>query len=156
MAHQSNTPFQALRIAVLTVSDTRTLDTDTSGKVLVEALESAGHALHEHALVANATGLRGLYGTGRITRLTPVRTQDQKRKRRRPRLPKQFGMRRLCRVRITAFGCCGLPRKLAKQLPCQDLGSVWNGYFSGVERGGSARTGAITGQAGPACLLAVR
>lgn len=53
MAHQSNTPFQALRIAVLTVSDTRTLDTDTSGKVLVEALENAGHALHEHALVAD-------------------------------------------------------------------------------------------------------
>lgn len=53
MAHLSNTPFQALRIAVLTISDTRTLATDTSGKVLVEALESAGHALHEHALVAD-------------------------------------------------------------------------------------------------------
>lgn len=39
--------FVPLRIAVLTVSDTRTEDTDKSGRVLVERLEAAGHKLHE-------------------------------------------------------------------------------------------------------------
>lgn len=42
--------FIPLKLCVLTVSDTRTLDTDTSGKKLVELLQSAGHALHEHAI----------------------------------------------------------------------------------------------------------
>lgn len=53
MAHLSNVEFQALRIAVLTISDTRTLATDTSGQTLAEALEAAGHALYERALVAD-------------------------------------------------------------------------------------------------------
>jgi molybdenum cofactor biosynthesis protein B len=35
----------ALRIAVLTVSDTRTLETDKSGGLLAEAVQAAGHAL---------------------------------------------------------------------------------------------------------------
>lgn len=37
--------FKSLQIAVLTVSDSRTEETDTSGKELVGMLESAGHAL---------------------------------------------------------------------------------------------------------------
>lgn len=37
--------FQPLRIAVLTVSDTRTLENDRSGDLLVERLEAAGHRL---------------------------------------------------------------------------------------------------------------
>lgn len=37
--------FQALHIAVLTVSDSRTEDTDTSGQLLVEKLAAAGHQL---------------------------------------------------------------------------------------------------------------
>jgi molybdenum cofactor biosynthesis protein B len=51
MAHLSSADFQALRIAVLTVSDTRSLATDTSGQTLIEGLEAAGHALVERALV---------------------------------------------------------------------------------------------------------
>ena len=39
-----------MRIAVLTVSDTRDVDTDTSGALLVERLERAGHALADRAL----------------------------------------------------------------------------------------------------------
>jgi molybdopterin adenylyltransferase len=35
--------FIPLRVAVLTVSDTRTLETDTSGGLLVSQLEAAGH-----------------------------------------------------------------------------------------------------------------
>jgi len=42
---------QALNIAILTVSDTRTLDTDTSGQTLVDRVQAAGHRLAEHRLV---------------------------------------------------------------------------------------------------------
>src|SRR5690606_40139295 len=51
MAHLSTADFQPLRIAVLTVSDTRNLETDTSGQALITALQDAGHRLAERALV---------------------------------------------------------------------------------------------------------
>ena len=51
MAHLSVATFQALSIAVLTISDTRTLDTDTSGQLLIGGLQAAGHQLAERALV---------------------------------------------------------------------------------------------------------
>lgn len=41
----------ALNIAVLTVSDTRTVDTDTSGQFLADALSEAGHQLVDRAIV---------------------------------------------------------------------------------------------------------
>ncbi len=44
-------PFYPLNLAVLTVSDTRTLETDTSGGLLVERLSSAGHVLKGRAIV---------------------------------------------------------------------------------------------------------
>ncbi|WP_107851692.1 molybdenum cofactor biosynthesis protein B [Oceanimonas marisflavi] len=40
-----------LNIAVLTVSDTRTEDTDTSGRFLVDALTGAGHRLAEKVIL---------------------------------------------------------------------------------------------------------
>jgi len=43
-------PFKPLRIAVLTVSDTRTEATDKSGAVLAERLAGAGHALQDRAI----------------------------------------------------------------------------------------------------------
>jgi molybdenum cofactor biosynthesis protein B len=43
--------FVPVNIAVLTVSDTRTAATDTSGDTLVERLEGAGHRLAARALV---------------------------------------------------------------------------------------------------------
>ena len=45
--------FHPLRIAVLTVSDTRTDETDTSGGLLAERLEAAGHVLAAKAIVAD-------------------------------------------------------------------------------------------------------
>jgi molybdenum cofactor biosynthesis protein B len=42
---QQQASFIPLNIAVLTVSDTRTLETDTSGAALVSALEADGHRL---------------------------------------------------------------------------------------------------------------
>lgn len=47
----SEREFRPLRIAVLTVSDTRIEETDTSGKLLVERLTTAGHGLAEKAIV---------------------------------------------------------------------------------------------------------
>ena len=44
-------PFEPLNIAVLTVSDTRTPETDTSGDTLVERLSSAGHTLVDRTIV---------------------------------------------------------------------------------------------------------
>ena len=42
--------FLPLSIAVLTVSDTRTLDTDSSGQYLADALTAAGHRLAARAI----------------------------------------------------------------------------------------------------------
>jgi molybdopterin adenylyltransferase len=43
-------PFKAVNIAVLTVSDTRTLADDRSGDTLVERLSSAGHFLADRKI----------------------------------------------------------------------------------------------------------
>lgn len=43
--------FVPLSIAVLTVSDTRTTETDTSGDYLATALREAGHVVHERAIM---------------------------------------------------------------------------------------------------------
>lgn len=51
MAHLKQRNFVPLNIAVLTISDTRTLDTDTSGQTLVDRLEGAGHVLIDRGLV---------------------------------------------------------------------------------------------------------
>ena len=45
--------FYPLHIAVLTVSDTRTLDTDRSGALLAERLTGAGHVLAGRATVTD-------------------------------------------------------------------------------------------------------
>ena len=45
--------FYPLRIAVLTVSDTRTEETDTSGALLAERLAAAGHELAAKAIVSD-------------------------------------------------------------------------------------------------------
>lgn len=46
---------QSLSIAVLTVSDTRTLNDDRSGQTLVEKLQAAGHRLAQRAIVKDDT-----------------------------------------------------------------------------------------------------
>lgn len=43
--------FIPLNIAVLTISDTRTEESDTSGKTLIERLSDAGHRLAERRIV---------------------------------------------------------------------------------------------------------
>ncbi len=49
----SGRPFLPVNIAVLTVSDSRTLDTDTSGDVLSEHIQAAGHKLMDRKLVGD-------------------------------------------------------------------------------------------------------
>jgi molybdenum cofactor biosynthesis protein B len=44
-------PFIPVRIAILTVSDTRTRKTDKSGPLLINMIAEAGHKLAEHAIV---------------------------------------------------------------------------------------------------------
>ncbi|MBV2134631.1 molybdenum cofactor biosynthesis protein B [Pseudomonas sp. MAP12] len=51
MSQHAESVFVPLNIAVLTVSDTRTLDTDTSGGLLVERLQAAGHNLAARVLL---------------------------------------------------------------------------------------------------------
>lgn len=46
-------PFIAVNIAVLTVSDTRTLETDKSGDALVGMITKAGHTVCDRSIVAD-------------------------------------------------------------------------------------------------------
>ena len=48
--HRATAPV-SVRCAVLTISDTRTLETDTGGGAVVEMLESAGHRVLARAIV---------------------------------------------------------------------------------------------------------
>lgn len=50
---ETSSLFHPLNLCVLTVSDTRTLDTDTSGNWLSETLTNCGHSLFARELVAD-------------------------------------------------------------------------------------------------------
>ena len=49
--------FISVNIAVLTVSDSRTLENDTSGKTLVDRLEAAGHKLAAREIIVDEVDL---------------------------------------------------------------------------------------------------
>lgn len=51
MAIDPSRPFIPVSIATLTVSDSRDVETDTSGRTLVERIEKAGHRLAARAMV---------------------------------------------------------------------------------------------------------
>lgn len=53
MADNSSRTFVPVKIAVLTVSDTRTLDEDKSGRTLVERIVAAGHILADRDIVTD-------------------------------------------------------------------------------------------------------
>ena len=50
MPIDENRPFQPVQIALLTISDTRTLDDDQSGDTLAERIAIAGHLLKHRAI----------------------------------------------------------------------------------------------------------
>ena len=49
-------PFKPVRIAVITVSDSRTLETDTSGALLAKRIAADGHLLSGRSLVQDDVG----------------------------------------------------------------------------------------------------
>ena len=51
MTIDKNIDFIPLRIAILTLSDTRTYETDTSGQMLVDRLTTAGHILQAREII---------------------------------------------------------------------------------------------------------
>jgi len=57
MAIDETRPFTPINIAVLTVSDTRTPATDTSGDILAERVRAAGHHLAARAIVKDDASL---------------------------------------------------------------------------------------------------
>jgi molybdopterin adenylyltransferase len=54
MASHTEKEFTPLNITVLTVSDTRTLENDTSGQYLADKLTDAGHKLHDRKLLVDS------------------------------------------------------------------------------------------------------
>ena len=55
MGHATETKFLPVNLAVLTVSDSRTLEDDRSGDALVQRLLEAGHFLADRAIVTDDT-----------------------------------------------------------------------------------------------------
>jgi molybdopterin adenylyltransferase len=49
--------FKPINIALLTVSDTRTAENDTSGDILAERIKAAGHSLVERAIERDDAGV---------------------------------------------------------------------------------------------------
>jgi molybdenum cofactor biosynthesis protein B len=49
--HRTHAKDKSARCAVLTVSDTRTADSDTGGKLIIDALRGAGHTVSDYTLV---------------------------------------------------------------------------------------------------------
>jgi len=57
MAIDPSRPFRPINIAVLTVSDTRTAETDTSGDILAARVTGAGHQLAARRIVKDDVAL---------------------------------------------------------------------------------------------------
>ena len=56
MAIDPALPFRPVNIALLAVSDTRTLSDDTSGNILAERITGAGHVPAARAIVPDDVG----------------------------------------------------------------------------------------------------
>lgn len=56
MAIDESRPFTPINIAILTVSDTRTPETDTSGDILAARVEGAGHRIAKRTIVKDDAG----------------------------------------------------------------------------------------------------
>jgi molybdopterin adenylyltransferase len=68
------TPAADIRCAVLTISDTRTVDTDASGRAIVELLEAAGHRLAERAIVRDEPADVRAWVSARLGRVDAIVT----------------------------------------------------------------------------------
>lgn len=54
--HKAQAPL-SVRCAVITVSDTRTVETDTGGQTLIERLTSAGHSIVQRSIIPDEPDL---------------------------------------------------------------------------------------------------
>ncbi|MEM6682146.1 MAG: molybdenum cofactor biosynthesis protein B [Pseudomonadota bacterium] len=57
MGVDESLPFEPINIAVLTVSDTRTLETDTSGDILTGRISMAGHTVIDRQIIKDDVSL---------------------------------------------------------------------------------------------------
>ena len=57
MPLDENRPFKPVNVALLTVSDTRGVEDDSSGDILAERILSAGHKIVERAILRDDTAL---------------------------------------------------------------------------------------------------
>jgi molybdenum cofactor biosynthesis protein B len=74
VADHRKTPAADVRCSVLTISDTRTPDTDTSGGAIVELLEAAGHRVAVHGIVRDEPADVREWVTGQIDRVDAIVT----------------------------------------------------------------------------------
>ena len=51
LQEHKKTALKSVRCKVITVSDTRDKDNDKSGKLIIELLENAGHAISDYVIV---------------------------------------------------------------------------------------------------------
>ena len=120
-----------LSIAVVTVSDTRTEETDKSGSVLVNFLQEAGHKLHSKTIVRDEIkDLRSLVSThisdpGVHAVLTTGGTGFTKRDNTKEAIQPLF------EANIDGFG------ELFRQLSYEEIGSstIQSGVFAGLANG---------------------
>ena len=54
--HRDRLAGRVVRCAVLTCSDTRTTDTDVSGRIMIDRLEAAGHTVEHYRIVRERDG----------------------------------------------------------------------------------------------------
>ena len=76
-------PFTQVRIAVLTISDTRDLESDTSGEILAKRIEAAGHACAARELVRDdvhhiRTLIKNWVGSGLIDAIVTTTTSPRR------------------------------------------------------------------------------
>ena len=72
MAIDESRPFKPINIALLTVSDTRGPEQDTSGDILAERIQSAGHRLAARAIEKDdAEVIARRFNDSTIPRSTP-------------------------------------------------------------------------------------
>ena len=99
-------------LAVLTVSDTRTLDTDTSGALIVALAEAAGHRIAGRAIVPDEPDLmRPLLATWRPSEIC-TRSSSPGDGRQPPRSDLRDRLRaadRRCRATASSSGCSATP-----------------------------------------------
>jgi len=63
-------PFVPIRIAVATISDTRNLENDTSGDILVARIKGAGHSVAEREIIVDDVNMIASYLKGWIADAT--------------------------------------------------------------------------------------